>query len=495
MLIFKSYGKTTMSFVHVFEIPSSRISFEEKTSSRLLAKDLQIADCELNIFTETGLVQVTDRIRLTTNFCESSNNVHYFDVNDMLVYNSFCLDFGPVGLDIVLQFCDLLDEKLRKYDGELIATRVSSDSKSFTNAVFLLGSFLVVKMNNHPDAVWEKFQAHRLETFRDVSPGPQTFHLQVRDCWSGLFRAKSISWVDANLFDPIEYAVYGSHMNGGLHHVVPGKLVAMRSPMDVPGGAEWADITTGDGRVTDRVFSPAHYGPILRRFGVQAVVRLNGPAYDPDGFAPYGIAVADLPFPDGSTPPPDVVGKFLAIVEGLPGAVAVHCRAGLGRTGTLIALYIMKHHGFTAREAMGWLRIVRPGSVIGAQQQYLCDKEPLMRRAGGARPPAVVPGSGSAPPRVPPPSPRASAAAGAAGAAAVGRFVASAVGEVDARVRAVEDRVREMQRAGRIPPPTAARDGLGGAARRGSCPSIVGLERSAPPRAEMLRAAVERAGT
>ncbi len=38
----------------------------------------------------------------------------------------------------------------------------------------------------------------------------------------------------------------------------------------------------------------------------------------------------------------------------------------------------MKHHGLTAREAMGLLRImiVRPESVIGQQQQqYLCDKE------------------------------------------------------------------------------------------------------------------------
>ena len=68
----------------------------------------------------------------------------------------------------------------------------------------------------------------------------------------------------------------------------------------------------------------------------------------------------DLCCEDGVAPPIDVVSKFLAVVE-LPGAIAVHCDSGRGRSGTLMALYLMKHHGFSAREAMGWLQIVRPG--------------------------------------------------------------------------------------------------------------------------------------
>ena len=54
------------------------------------------------------------------------------------------------------------------------------------------------------------------------------------------------------------------------------------------------------------------------------------------------------------------------------GVVAVHCKAG---DGTLMSVYLMLRHGFTAREAMGWLRIMRPRSVIAEQQHYLCSLE------------------------------------------------------------------------------------------------------------------------
>jgi cell division cycle 14 len=135
-----------------------------------------------------------------------------------------------------------------------------------------------------------------------------------------------------------------------------------------------------NGEFGHRDFSPGHFAEILAQFRVKAVMRLNEPWYDARGFTDAGIAVADLYFDDCTIPPVDVVAKFLAIAEGVKGPLAVHCRSGLGRTGTLIALYMMKHYGFTAREAIGWVRIVRPGSVIGVQQDFLCARERLMRR-------------------------------------------------------------------------------------------------------------------
>lgn len=62
---------------------------------------------------------------------------------------------------------------------------------------------------------------------------------------------------------------------------------------------------------------------------------------------------------------------FLSTCENEKGAIAVHCKAGLGRTGTNIAAYMMKHYGYSARETTAWCRVCRPGCVVGPQQQYL----------------------------------------------------------------------------------------------------------------------------
>jgi hypothetical protein len=295
--------------------------------------------------------------------------------------------------------------------------------------------------------------------------------LSVKDCWSALWKAKTRLWVDFNTggFDPFDYTLFGSPLNGGIHEIVPGKLVAMRGPKEIANGEEWENIFDRNSNFVNRVFSPQHYAPILKQLGVQAVIRLNSPEYNKQAFIDAGIAVADLFFEDCTVPSPDVVGKFFAIAEGLPGAVAVHCQAGLGRTGTLIAMYIMKHHRFTAREAIGWLRIVRPGSVIGPQQQFLVDKGAVLRRAGerfsvdGA--PASTSDTAAAgmsgPGRIPPDE-RGSTLAEAARrpadcpAAAAGRVIAAAMERVDAQIGSLRARIRDMQRSGAIPPPSRA---------------------------------------
>jgi len=43
---------------------------------------------------------------------------------------------------------------------------------------------------------------------------------------------------------------------------------------------------------------------------------------------------------------------------------------------------MMKHYRLTASDVIGWMRICRPGMVIGPQQQFLQDLEPVMWQEG-----------------------------------------------------------------------------------------------------------------
>ncbi len=111
---------------------------------------------------------------------------------------------------------------------------------------------------------------------------------------------------------------------------------------------------------------------------------MNDKIYDRTIFTNNGIKHFDLFFEDGGVPSETIIKRFLDILETEEGAVAIHCKAGLGRTGTCIALYLMKHYHFSAQESIGWLRVCRPGSVIGIQQHFLHDIQFKMWKMGEA---------------------------------------------------------------------------------------------------------------
>ena len=301
-------------------------------------------------------------------------------------------DCGPLNMLRIIRFIKDLDKECLSFPDCKIIFYVHEGKRNLTNAVFLLGTYLILKEDLTPREVANSFSdvgAQQIEPYRQSSSEAADLALSVLDCWKGLAKSKIKAWIrfseSTDHWGEISIAQY-LHFeepgNGDLQEVVPGKFIAFKGPVDL-GDHEYHDDATGV-----REFSPSYYVDVFRNMGVSTIIRLSEPRYDAAAFTSHGFEHFDLEFEDCTAPPDDMVAAFFRIVDSAPGAVAVHCSDGLGRTGTLISLHLMRSHGFTGREAMGWLRIMRPGSVIGEQQRYLCAVHERLRACRSARVPA-----------------------------------------------------------------------------------------------------------
>ncbi|PRP73537.1 cell division cycle 14 protein [Planoprotostelium fungivorum] len=217
--------------------------------------------------------------------------------------------------------------------------------KMLANAVILITTSLVLFCRMNPDRVVDPFLKRYKQFIGFGGTDGLRRGVRVEHCMSGLWKAIQFGLIKnvpvdekANMLD--------------FSWVIDGKIAACCTPSNAS--------------------LPAYISYFVNH-GVSAVVRLNDCLYEKGPLIKSNIHHLDLPFFDGGVPSSDTVQAFLQFVESREGATVVHCRGGIGRTGTLICCYIMKHYGMTAEEAIGYVRLRRPGAVNCTQQKYLED--------------------------------------------------------------------------------------------------------------------------
>ncbi|XP_030755868.1 dual specificity protein phosphatase CDC14C-like [Sitophilus oryzae] len=308
---------------------------------------------------------------------KSTLSVHYFSIDNELCYESFYLDFGPLNLAMLYHYCVKLRRKLNNpaFLNKKIVHCTGSDVHKRVNAAYLIGAYSIIYLNYDPEKAYEVLNHDSTRDymeFRDASKTEALYTLSLLECLRAIKKALTYGFFNFENFDFLEYEHYERVENGDFNWIVPNKFIAFCGPQN-------------RSRISNfgyPVHSPETYFAYFRRHKVRTVIRLNKKAYDANKFIQAGFDHRDLYFVDGGIPNDRILHQFLYVCENSIGAIAVHCKAGLGRTGSLIACYIMKHWKFTAEEAIAWIRICRPGSIIGHQQVWLQEKQKQMWEAG-----------------------------------------------------------------------------------------------------------------
>jgi atypical dual specificity phosphatase len=108
----------------------------------------------------------------------------------------------------------------------------------------------------------------------------------------------------------------------------------------------------------------------LKRQGIGALLSLTERPLAIGALARHGLAELHLPVNDLTAPHPDQIADALAYIDhhaAWSRAVAVHCLMGQGRTGTILAAWLIRS-GQPCDAAIAHLRDICPGA-IGSQSQ------------------------------------------------------------------------------------------------------------------------------
>eukprot|EP00536_Pseudo-nitzschia_multiseries_P013412 jgi/Psemu1/309952/fgenesh1_kg.572_\ len=121
----------------------------------------------------------------------------------------------------------------------------------------------------------------------------------------------------------------------------------------------------------------------MRKHSVTDLVRACEPTYQTGELQTAGISVHNMEYPDGHSPPREVIDKWLKVVdkvfydssaedhERTRPCIAVHCVAGLGRAPVMVAIALIEFDDMDPVDAVTMIRRHRRGAINEKQLLYL----------------------------------------------------------------------------------------------------------------------------
>lgn len=269
-------------------------------------------------------------------------------------------DFGPINIYFISKFCNFLNnilnnDKLKNNNRDIVYYIYDTvDKIDLMNATLLSACYMLIYLNIKPEEIIFKI-SHLLNLhpcyYHDCVSKFGGYYSSITDCIRAIYHSININIYYIYTFDYKDYE-YCTDFKLRDINIIANKFIAMCCPSN-------KNIENVKNELLNR--------------GVNTIIRLNGDTYDKKLFNDNNIKVKDLYFDDYTCPSIYIIKKFLNIVSKIKDdkLIAIHCHAGLGRTGVLICIWLILKLNFKPCEAIAYIRIIRPGSIMGSQGFFL----------------------------------------------------------------------------------------------------------------------------
>ncbi len=295
-----------------------------------------------------------------TKYLIKNNRDYIFSSDYHESYYPLDKDFGPINIYFISKFCIFLNDilnndKLKKNNRDIVYyTYETVDKIDLMNATLLSACYMLIYLNIKPDEIIFKI-SHLLNLhpcyYHDCVSKFGGYYTSITDCIRAIYYSININIYSIDTFDYKDYE-YCTDFELRDMNIIGNKFIAMCCPSN-------KNIENVKNELLSRK--------------VKTIIRLNGDVYDTTLFSNNNIIVKDLYFEDYTTPSIYIIKKFINIVSKIDNneLIAIHCRAGLGRTGLLICIWLILKLNFKPSDAIAYIRIIRPGSIMGYQGFFL----------------------------------------------------------------------------------------------------------------------------
>lgn len=174
---------------------SRKVSKSYDTKLKNNSTQVEFNNREIDIKNHPDLISVSEYVKNKFYFAtlapgldkpRQNLDIHFFTIDNELIYRNFYNDFGPLNLSCLYKYCWLVNNKRRNrkyFDRKIVHYTLDDDENKRSNAAYLISAYAMMYLGINPHDTYQilvKGNSRAFKPFQDASIGNSHYHIRLQ---------------------------------------------------------------------------------------------------------------------------------------------------------------------------------------------------------------------------------------------------------------------------------------------------------------------------